>query len=131
MKIYVITEGCYSDYHIVGVATDREMAEKIRQRNNEDSIYDDATRIEEYDTEVWEEMIRDDRYIFKVWETPFGELVAYRENWDIEEKYSIRNKVDCNNNDKLSVYVLAKSVQHARKIGSDMFAKYKAEKEGL
>ena len=48
MIVYVITKGCYSDYHICEVTTDKNKAEKL-VRLYSDS-YDNA-KIEEYDTE--------------------------------------------------------------------------------
>ena len=48
MKVYVITQGSYSDYHICAVATDPEQAEKLAR------IYSDrydTAEVEEYDTE--------------------------------------------------------------------------------
>lgn len=48
MKIYVVTQGAYSDYGIVGVAIDRKQAEYISMVR---SRYNDSCNIEEYDTE--------------------------------------------------------------------------------
>ena len=43
MKVYIVTDGDYSDYHIVGVYTDKEKAEKYT------STY--SGRVEEHDTD--------------------------------------------------------------------------------
>lgn len=48
MKVYVITEGNYSDYHICTVTTNKERAEKLVKIFSDN--WDDA-KIEEYDTE--------------------------------------------------------------------------------
>lgn len=48
MKVYVITQGSYSDYHICAVATDPEKAEKLAKLYSDS--YDSA-EVEEYDTE--------------------------------------------------------------------------------
>ena len=48
MKIYVITKGEYSDYHICAVATDLERAETLKRYYSE--CWEDA-EIEEYDTD--------------------------------------------------------------------------------
>lgn len=50
MKIYVVTEGSYSSYHIVFVTVDRERADAFVKRYNK-TDYDDY-RVEEYDTDV-------------------------------------------------------------------------------
>ena len=51
MTLYVITEGCYSDYHIVCIFTDKEKAENYAKYNTGF----DTLNIEEYETE-------DDKY---------------------------------------------------------------------
>lgn len=48
MKIYVITKGCYSDYHICAVATDPEKAKKLAEIYTD--RYDNA-EVEEFDTD--------------------------------------------------------------------------------
>lgn len=48
MKVYVITSGTYSDYHICAVATDIERAEKLAMLYTDNC---DEASIEEYDTE--------------------------------------------------------------------------------
>lgn len=45
MKIYIVTSGCYSDYHIEKVFTDKNKAEEYKEW-----LYD-ANDIEEYETE--------------------------------------------------------------------------------
>ena len=49
MKVYVITKGSYSDYHICAVATDKEKAEKLAEIYTD--RWDDA-EVEEYDTDA-------------------------------------------------------------------------------
>lgn len=41
MKIYVVTKGWYSDYHIITATTDKELAYKIKEKFNGDG-YDEA-----------------------------------------------------------------------------------------
>ena len=36
MKIYVVTKGCYSDYHIITATTDEKLAYKIKEKFNGD-----------------------------------------------------------------------------------------------
>lgn len=48
MKVYVITRGEYSDYHICAVAVDAERAETLKRYYSE--CWEEA-EIEEYDTE--------------------------------------------------------------------------------
>jgi hypothetical protein len=46
MKIYIVTSGSYSDYSIVGVFTDRDMAEKMAAATR------DSNGVEEWDTDI-------------------------------------------------------------------------------
>jgi hypothetical protein len=47
MKIYIVTQGTYSDYHICAVATDEEKAKQLAEKHA--TSYDE-TRVEVYDT---------------------------------------------------------------------------------
>lgn len=55
MKVYVVTSGIYSDYHIVAVFDDKQKAEVFcaayNDNNMEHRTWDDPCYIEEYDTE--------------------------------------------------------------------------------
>ena len=42
---YVVTKGCYSDYHIVGVTDDKDRAEHLKQFFTTD---DEPAEVEEY-----------------------------------------------------------------------------------
>ena len=126
MKVYVITNGEYSDYHICGVTLDYETAEKIRKHTS--GSYDES-RIEEYETDTWSDIVRIGG-IYHV--NKYGAyLQAYRENYDVEEIYNNRNVVMDYGNDRKGVNVIARDEDHAKKIASDLFAKYDAEKNGL
>lgn len=50
MKIYVVTQGVYSDYGIIGVFLDRKMAEVFCAVKHDADDYDDI-HIEEYNTD--------------------------------------------------------------------------------
>ena len=125
MIIYVITEGEYSDYQICGVATDKEKAEEIRQLNS--NSWDEAN-IEVYDT--------DDYYVEK---GRFYQIGLSNSDVSVYET-SVTNVSDRNNvrvyQDGVKIlhyYVIVKAMdeEHAKKIGLDLIAKYKAEREGL
>ena len=56
MKVYVITQGCYSDYHICAVTLDKDKAEQLRKMYTaKESRYgyssSDVAEIEEYETD--------------------------------------------------------------------------------
>lgn len=48
MKVYVITQGIYSDYHICAVTLDAQEAERLRKVYDESG---DRARVEEYETD--------------------------------------------------------------------------------
>lgn len=53
-KVYVITEGEYSDYRIVGVTLDRKAAERYCKNVKRASVgWEDVPRIEEYELDAF------------------------------------------------------------------------------
>lgn len=62
MKVYVITAGVYSDYHICCVCIDRETAERRKKLFSDK--YEEA-EIEEFDTDEYEEFIKVDDQILR------------------------------------------------------------------
>ena len=51
MKIYVLTQGNYSDYHIIGVFTDKEKADRMKELTATDDEYDHS-EIEEFESDI-------------------------------------------------------------------------------
>lgn len=110
MIVYVITEGSYSDYHIVGVTLDKETAEQfVKNRKHKH----DEFEIEEYDTGFIKEVI---------------EKQAFFVRYDIESKsYSVQDRSVsyCKDGEVVRtryVYwtdVFADNEQEALKIGKD------------
>lgn len=130
MKIYVITQGEYSDYHIVGVAIDKEKAKRIAEVNS-DSWYE-AT-INEYDTDSFDEVIENGR-MYHVTKHATGKIRA-----SIVEKWQLKDleedeigKVTRERGtywggetyNDLDILIRAKNVDHAIKIASEKFAEY-------
>lgn len=128
MKIYVVTDGDYSDYHICGVCTSRKTANELKDYVNRNE-YSDA-RIEIYETDVWEDILNVGGF-YEVVRRDDGSLYVNREEYDIEECYKTRNHVKRSKWRNIYTYVVARDEDHAKKIASDLFAKYMAEKEGL
>lgn len=59
MKVYVVTKGEYSDYHICCVCLDKETAE--RRARLFDSIYtSDKAQVEEFDTDEYQEFTKNE-----------------------------------------------------------------------
>lgn len=131
MKVYVITNGVYSDYHICGVALDYETAEKIRAYTS--TRYDES-QIEEYDTDIWTDILRNGNLYYVSSTNGVIDFVGIIR--EPEFNGLRRNKVEkyvhpISNRTIHTVYVIAKNEDHAKKIASDLFAKYEAEKNGL
>lgn len=117
MKIYVITRGEYSDYHICGVATDKDSAEEKRKAY---SYHNDEAEIEEYDTE--DEM---PEYMPGYWCSigKDGTIIAEGPRNTINEDLDVRK--DWNGN--IYTIVQADSAERAVKVAAERFAKWKYE----
>lgn len=125
-KIYVVTQGNYSDYHIVAATLDRKIAEKIAAKF---STKRDECDIEEYDDA--EVMLR------TAWVVYFdraGNAVDARE-CDCAYDYScignVRESSSFYGAYHIWVSVAADDVESAIKIAAEKRAKYLAEKLDL
>lgn len=128
MKLYAITKGCYSDYHICGIATSKSKAEKMKKFY---SVPDDEALIEEFEANQY-----NDEFIGK-------QLF----NFIFDEKTNVLKYEFCNQNpeyikgslnknititstkEECLVYVWDFEKEHARKIAIDKYFEYKYEKE--
>ena len=123
-KIYVVTKGVYSDYHIVMATTDHELAKKIAAKFDENY---DTTRIEEYgDAEL---MLR------PAWDVYFDKAGNVIETEECRDEYDYQYLGKCHErrwgNCALVVTVSADDLESAIKIAAEKRAKYLAEKLGL
>lgn len=116
-KVYVITKGAYSDYHICAVAATKEIAEKLCRACSDNR---GEAHIEEYDLNENAEDVRIMYYV----ELDCGDVEV---NIDLYE-----NKENAwGGKDYFAAYVLAKDQDHAVKIAQDRRAEYLAKKEGI
>lgn len=127
MKVYVVTSGEYSDYHIDGVFDDLNKAE-IYVATIEDK-YGDNARIEEFDTE--ECQIESSKEVKKQWHFTISEKknVCY-----CSFAYTFRNVNTINfcTDRKYHVYMTLKkdvSEEKAQNIAFDRLAEYEAKKQ--
>ena len=117
MKVYVITKGAYSDYHIVGVSLDKKRAEEIAKAVSEEPIDLYRAYVEEYDTDALAVNLR-----YGVW---FNN--GY---WNAEPNDYDKYQSNYAYNDH-SFIVYAKDENHAIKIAQDMRAEYLAKQKGV
>lgn len=122
MKIYVITKGEYSDYHICAVTDDKEKAEILANRFSD---HWDEAGIEEYDTDDCEIIIKQ-KNIYECGKDKETNKISiskvnYINDENVVKEYS----------KYFLVYVRADNEEQALKIASDQFAKYRAEKLDL
>jgi hypothetical protein len=134
MKVYVLTAGSYSDYHIVAVFTERWKAEWLSDR-----LYSKRSewypKIEEYDTDViddnrmqWEYMVileKGEPDSESAWESADYELAltSAQLNKVVKEKKWGNVYYNCK--------VLAADKETALKIGRDLVAEFRAREEGV
>ena len=125
MKVYVVTSGEYSEYHIVGITLDRQVAETfVNGKNEANGKYGKEFYLEEYDT--------DDFQIIKEGCKPYR-ACFYGWTWadECKTRYQNVNVVEEDGRGNFEVVVFAKDEDHALKIGAEKVAEYKARKEGI
>ena len=123
-KVYVITAGEYSDYHICAVTLDPDNAEWLRKFYNKDSYT--GAFIEEYNTETAPERFKQGE---KRWRVSFD----YRGDEEFCQEWcdNIGEYISMRTDGTVFAYVWAKDKESAIKIAAERRAKYLAEKEGI
>ena len=125
--MYVVTEGEYSDYHIVGVTTEKKKAEQYCKLTTKEWY---EPEIETYDTDSFVE----DLTMMKVYDVYVSESgnVAVQEceskdGYDYESAIEHEVRYGRYARNTYKVTVLAVDKEHAKKKGLDYIAKYKYE----
>lgn len=124
MKVYVITSGEYSEYHICAVTLDKEYAETLSK------LFGDY-RSDKANIEIWD---TDTKINFTPGMVPYrvvfeGTKVVTCCRISIKEFYE-EDRIWMYE-DRGYVTLEAVDEKHAIKIASDMYAKYRAEQLGL
>lgn len=124
MKIYVLTDGYYSDYHIIGCTDKKDVADRLCMYLGCD--------VEEYDTDKFNNEWAIWKYSLREWKDDYGGdhreeeimIMVEGENslpvgtvWYLPNGYAVLVKAD--------------DEEHARKIGQDLIAQCKARLEGI
>lgn len=126
---YAVTAGSYSDYHIIAITDNKERADNIAKIYS-DNGWNSDTQVEEFfDNESKNEAFYD------VWYETNGsydvELQEFNKNYKFDNTNIIEENANHNGWWKYKVFVMAKDEDHAIKIAQDLWAEYKAKKEGI
>lgn len=117
-KVYVITKGEYSSYHICAVTLEKDKAEMLAKLFS-DSM--DTAEIEEFDTDVVSRFLEHKRiYLCYYWE--YKNEITVRKTDNIPNDFAPHKT--CNG---AYVYVAADDEPMALKKASDLFAKFRAQ----
>lgn len=133
MRVYIITEGTYSDYHICAVCLDKEKAEILAKKV--------CGEVEEYETKDADILCKKIPYYSIEIDVKTGKILraeqrsvedsdyydGYAKGWDRCEPIQKNGKVIiCFN-----TYVKAEEEEKAIKIARDKWAEYKARANDL
>lgn len=119
--IYVLTEGDYSDYHIIGVYSTKELAEKAK------FVYPNS-EIEEYSLDNVSQYPPGMRAWFVNIEN--GKL-NYTGQINPDTGVPSEHSYDYGENDSYNVYCWATDEEHAQKIALDKYHQYQAQQAGI
>ena len=123
MKIYVVTKGVYSDYHIITATTDEKLAYEIKDKFSEDYSWGEA-KVEVYEDA---EMFMKPCYFLRFDKN--GNVIESHEESNDEYSYAQRQGEDIRGN--FYCYIQTDSMESAIKIGAERRAMYLAQKNGL
>lgn len=120
MKIYIVTDGCYSAYHIEAVFTDRKKAEMYASLNECDSV----EVFETHDDNLQGEVKTGFRHEFNVYGFGGDMRVSYHGgSYTTKYETMIRGMP---NRLYASVTLETRNVKKAEKIAQDLVAEWKA-----
>jgi len=122
-KVYVITKGNYSDYHICAVTLDEKHAEKLVK------LYSD--RFDEADIEEYTLNEAIERAVYGVVFNADGVCRGVELNDSICEDGLVETVYTLNEGPLKIYWVEAADEDHAMKIAQDRYARDKAKKEGI
>lgn len=146
MKIYVITKGEYSAYHICAATTDKDRAEMLKRMASTDDLYGEA-RVEEVDDYFGLDVLPGKVYQVELGykdgaQTFFDVGDAYYVGLDELDRYRLYSRQDgihgridkrvwSDGEIMYTAYVVAPNEGKAEKIGIDMIQEYRAKEMGL
>ena len=122
---YAVTDGDYSDYHIIAITDNKERAENIKRLYEKN--YSEPMIEEFFDGESKDEALYSVRY------RTDGSYGVFLQDFDMSKFTDINIIHEAVGSDwwKYYVVVSAKDKDRAIKIAQDLWAEYKAKKEGV
>ena len=115
-KVYVVTEGEYSDYHIEAVSLDKEWAEAYAKRR--------GGNVEEYTLEEERRLCTTMYEVIFIGQSIYSVLERKGQEYNCDEKI-------IGDDEKMIILVIAKDKDHARKIAQDKRAEFLARVYGI
>lgn len=125
MKLYAVTKGDYSDYHIITLTADKEAAKKIAKRFSDEY---DVAKVEEY--EDGKIILGKKLYFVRVVDGNVDDVAEELSDYYLFDTSVFRGHM-YGGKEMYYTHVLTDTAEKAAKIGKDRIMKYIAEKEGL
>ena len=125
MKLYAVTKGDYSNYHIITLTQDRETAKKIAKRFSDEY---NVAKVEEY--EDGKIILGNYLYFVRVVGGIVDDVVESDSEYNLYDTF-VSYGTMIGGEKMYYTYVLTDTAEKAAKIGKDRIMKYIAEKEGL
>ena len=124
MKLYAVTKGDYSGYHIITLTASKDAAKKIAKRFS--GTYD--AKVEEY--EDGEIILGKELYFARMVDGNIDDVTEDGSEYNLFDT-SVYHGNTWGGKPIYYTHVLTDSAEKAAKIGKDRIMKYIAEKEGL
>lgn len=124
MKLYAVTKGDYSDYHIITMTASKDAAKKIAKRFS--GTYD--AKVEEY--EDGDIILGKELYFVRMVNGNIDDVTEDGSEYNLFDT-SVYHGNTWGGEPMYYTHVLTDSAEKAAKIGKDRIMKYIAEKEGL
>ena len=126
MKLYAVTKGDYSDYHIITLTADKEAAKKIAKRFSNEEC--GKARVEGY--EDGKIILGKKLYFVRMVDGNVDDVVEDLSDYYLFDAFVYRWHSN-RGKELYYTYVLTDTAEKAAKIGKDRIMKYIAEKENL
>lgn len=125
MKLYAVTKGDYSDYHIITLTADKEAAKKIAKMF---SNGDDKAKVEGY--EDGKIILGKMLYFVRVVDGNVDDVSEDLDDYNLFDTSVFRGHM-YGGKEMYYTHVLTDTAEKAAKIGKDRIMKHIAEEEGL